>query len=194
MIGIYGLILEFYNPGLGIPGVTGVICLVLGFYALQMLPVSAAGLALLFLGIAMMVAEAFTPTFGVLGVGGVVAFTIGSIILMDTDLPAFQISLPIIAAFAVASVGVLVFALGMAIRARRGKVVSGREAMIGSTAVALEDFETDGLVRLMSENWQAVSDEPVRRGERLIVEDVDGLTVTVRPQRSGEEAGASSGS
>jgi len=190
MIGIYGLILEFYNPGLGIPGVTGVICLLLGFYAMQMLPISATGLALILLGVAMMVAEAFTPTFGVLGIGGAVSFIIGSIILMDTDLPAFQISLPIIAAFAVASVGIFIFAIGMALRARRTRIVSGQEAMIGAVATALEDFNGEGRVRLMSESWQAYCDQPIQRGQRVVVERMDGLVLTVRPEGSADAAGA----
>ena len=101
MIGIYGLILEFYNPGMGIGAVVGVICLLLGAFALQMLPINYAGLALLIVGIGLLAAEAFSPSFGVFGVGGVIAFVIGSIILMDTDLPGYQISYPIIAAFAV---------------------------------------------------------------------------------------------
>src|SRR5690606_5726993 len=96
MIGIYGLIFEFMNPGALYPGTIGAISLLVGLYALAVLPVNYAGLGLIVLGIALMIAEAFTPTFGVLGVGGAIAFVLGATILIDTDVPAFEVSWPII--------------------------------------------------------------------------------------------------
>ena len=181
MIGIYGLILEFYNPGVGVAGVTGIICLLLAAYALQMLPVNYVGLGLIMVGIGLMVVEAFSPSFGVFGIGGGIAFVIGSIILMDTDLPAYQISLPIIAAFAVATLAIAVFALGAALRARSSKVVSGVEGMIGGRAVALDDFDGNGKVRALGEVWQAESSVPVRKGARLRIKNIDGLVLIVEP-------------
>jgi membrane-bound serine protease (ClpP class) len=182
MLGIYGLILEFYNPGTGVPGVTGVICLLLAAYALQMLPVSYAGLALILLGVALMVAEIVTPTVGVLGVGGVIAFVAGSIILFDSDLPGYRVSIPIIAAAAVASAGVFLIGVNSAMRARRLKVSTGREAMIGATAIALEDFAERGMVRAFSEDWFAQSPRPVRKGDKLRVTAVEGLVLRVEPE------------
>ncbi|NJN51490.1 MAG: nodulation protein NfeD [Gammaproteobacteria bacterium] len=182
MVGIYGIILEFYNPGMGVPGVTGVICLLLAAYALQMLPVNYAGLALMLLGIALMVAEAFTPSIGVFGIGGAIAFVIGSIILMDTDLPAYQISIPIIAAFAASSIGVFLFAVGAALRARRSPVVTGKESMVGATASALADFDGRGRVRAFGEIWQADASQPIHKGAKLKVTGVDGLILKVEPQ------------
>lgn len=182
MVGIYGLILEFYNPGMGFPGITGVICLLLGAFALQMLPINYAGLALLFVGIGLMVVEAFSPSFGVFGLGGVVAFTLGSVMLMDTDLAAYQISIPIIAAFAVASAAVFLLALGAIVQARRQQVSTGTEAMIGTTAIALEDFDGQGQVRVFSENWNAVSDQAIEKGSKVKVTKVDGLTLEVKKQ------------
>jgi membrane-bound serine protease (ClpP class) len=179
MLGIYGLILEFYHPGTGVPGVTGVICLLLAAYALQMLPVSYAGLALLLFGVALMVAEIVTPTVGVLGIGGVIAFVVGSIILFDSDLPGYRVSMPIIAAAAAASAGVFFVGLNAAMRARRLKVSTGREAMIGATAVALEDFAERGNVRAFSEDWLAQSPRPVRKGDELRVTGVEGLVLRV---------------
>ncbi|MCC5886018.1 MAG: nodulation protein NfeD [Gammaproteobacteria bacterium] len=189
MIGIYGLILEFYNPGLGIPGVTGIICLLLAFYALQMLPISYVGVALLIIGIALMITEAFAPSFGVFGVGGAVAFVIGSVMLMDSDLPGYQISLPLIAAFAVGSLAIFVFSIGAALRARRHEVVSGREGMIGAPAVAVSDFETrDGMehgrVRVHGEIWQAESPFTVTKGQHLRVTGLDGLIIQVQAESS----------
>jgi membrane-bound serine protease (ClpP class) len=183
MLGIYGLILEFYNPGVGIPGITGVICLLLGAYALQMLPISYAGLGLIFVGMGLMIAEAFSPSFGVLGIGGAVAFVVGSVLLLDTDLPAYQLSIPIIAAFAAASGLVCIGTVVLAMRAREVGVVSGREAIVGSTAEALEDFEGTGLVRLAGEQWQAHGTEPVTRGDRVRVVALEGLVVEVAPLR-----------
>jgi membrane-bound serine protease (ClpP class) len=179
MLGIYGLILEFFHPGTGVPGVTGVICLLLAAYALQMLPVSYAGLALLLVGVALMVAELVTPTVGVLGVGGVVAFVAGSLILFDSDLPGYRISLPIIAAAAAASAGVFFVGLNAAMRARRLKVSTGREAMIGAPAVALEDFAGRGHVRAFGEDWLAQSPRPVRKGAKLRVTGIEGLVLRV---------------
>lgn len=188
MIGLYGLILEFYNPGLGIAGVTGVICLLLGAYALQMLPVNYAGVALILVGIALMAAEVMTPTFGVLGVGGIIAFAFGSIILFDSDLPGYRVSVPIIAAVGAASAAVFVFGLGTAMRARRLRVSTGREAMIGASAIALEDFAERGRVRAFSENWQARSARPVREGTKLRITSIDGLVLTVEAD-AGMDAG-----
>lgn len=179
MIGIYGLIFEFYNPGTGVGGVVGVICLLVGAYALQMLPINYAGLALIVVGIGLMAAEAFTPSFGVLGVGGVAAFVIGSIILMDTDLPGYQVSMPIIAAVATASGVLVLVTLGAAVRARTASVVSGAEAMIGAAGEVLEDFERDGRVRAAGEVWQVRSPEPLEKGARVTVAAVDGVTLEV---------------
>ncbi len=182
MIGIYGLILEFYNPGMGLPGIVGVICLLLGAYALQMLPINYAGLGLIVVGIGLMIAEALSPSFGVMGFGGVVAFVLGSVILMDTELEAFRISLAIIGAFAVASAGVFLFVLGMLVRARQQKVVTGTEAMVGGTAVALEAFDGQGRVSAFSEIWKAESGEPVEKGNKLEITDIDGLVLKVKKQ------------
>lgn len=121
LIGIYGLLLEFYNPGIGLPGVLGGICLLLAMYALQMMPVNYVGLGLLLLGIALMIAEAFNPSFGILGLGGVVAFVLGSIFLMDSDIPGFQIALPLIIGIAIFSVGLIVITVGLLLKIRSKK-------------------------------------------------------------------------
>jgi membrane-bound serine protease (ClpP class) len=188
MLGLYGLIFEFYSPGLGVPGVAGVICLLLGAYALQMLPISYAGLALIFVGIGLMVAEVVTPTVGVLGVGGVIAFVAGSIMLFDSELPGYRVSLPIIAAVAVASAAAFMLGLGAAARARRLRVSTGREAMLGGSAVALEDFAERGWVRAFGETWQARSPRPARKGDKLRVTAIDGLVLTVEPDAGTDAA------
>ena len=181
MIGFYGIVLEFYSPGIGIGAVTGIICLLLAAFALQMLPINYAGLALIIVGIALLATEAFTPSFGIFGVGGVIGFVVGAIILMDTDLPAYQISKPVIAAVAVLSVGVMVFVLGAAVRARRAKSASGKESMIGGRGEVVDDFQGRGRVRAFGEVWQAEGDLDVTftRDSRVTITAFDGLTLHV---------------
>ncbi len=181
IIGVYGLILEFYNPGMLFPAATGIICLLLGAYGLQMLPVNYAGLALIVIGLGMLVAEAVTPTYGVLGVGGVIAFVMGSVMLMDTDLPGYQISLPIIAGFAISAGGIAFLVIGSAVRARRSRVVSGQEGMVGAAALALEDFEGEGAVRAFGEIWRAESGAPLKKDQPVRVTSVNGLLLKVEP-------------
>jgi len=180
MVGMYGLILEFYNPGVGVSGVTGIICLLLGAFAMQMLPINYAGLALIVLGIGLMVVEAMSPSFGVFGIGGVVAFVIGSIILMDTDLPGYQISLPIIAAIAATSAGVFLFALGAVIRARKRTVTTGIQTMLGEVAEVMKDFDRQGQVLVNGEIWNATTTAPVTKGMRVKITAVEGLMLRVQ--------------
>lgn len=182
LVGVYGLLLEGYNPGAILPGVVGAISLLLALYALQILPVNYAGLGLMILGLALMTAEAFAPSFGVLGLGGITAFVVGSIILMDTKVPGFQVARALIGG--VALTGGLVFLLtaGFLVRARKQRVVTGPEQLLQETAVALEDFEHTGMVRLHAEIWRAHSATSVRQGQRLRVLRVTGLTVEVEPE------------
>jgi membrane-bound serine protease (ClpP class) len=183
LIGIYGLLLEGYNPGAVVPGVVGAICLLLALFAFQVLSVNYAGLALIALGVLLIVAESFVPSFGALGLGGIVAFVIGSVMLLDKDVPGFSIAWQMIAAMALAGALVLLAIVSFAVRARRRPVVSGVEGLLREVAEATEDFEHRGLVRVQGELWNAVSDEPVRAGQRLRIRKVDGLTVEVEPAR-----------
>ena len=183
MVGIYGLIMEFYNPGMWVGAVTGVICLLLGAFALQMLPINYAGLALAVVGIGLLVAEAFSPSFGVLGAGGVVAFVIGSIILMDTDLPAYQLSAYVVIAVAALSVALLVLGVGAALRSRRMRDASGKESMVGARGRVVESFTGAGRVRAFGEVWQARGPRDVafERDNRVTIVSVDGLELVVEP-------------
>ena len=181
LVGIYGVILEFSNPGAIVPGTVGAICLLLALYSFQLLPINYAGMGLILLGIALMVGEAFEPSFGMLGIGGVIAFVIGSIILMDTDAPGFGIDVAVIATFAVTSVMMFVFVIGMVIKARRRPVVSGMEELLGSEALVIEDFAQKGRVNIHSENWNALCDTPLHKGQSVKVIGIDGLTLQVEP-------------
>ena len=182
LVGIYGLLLEGYNPGAMVPGVIGAICLLLALFAFQVLPVNYAGLALMLLGVALMIAEGFAPSFGILGLGGVAAFVFGSIILMDSDVPGFQIARGLIggiaAAGGLAALGLII----MLMRIRRRPVVSGVEGMVGDIGEALETFtDGTGTIFVDGERWQAYAQQPVAKGDRVTVTRVSGLTVDVAP-------------
>jgi membrane-bound serine protease (ClpP class) len=182
LVGVYALIFEFMNPGLVLPGVVGAIALLVALYALHLLPVNYAGLALMLLGIAFMVAEAFLPAFGSLGIGGIVAFVLGSIMLIeDTELPGMEIPYALIAGVTAASAGFLILVLGMLARSRRRAVVSGREEMLGATGEALGDFDAEGWARVHGEQWKVRTSRPVRRGQKLRVTGMQGLVLSVEP-------------
>ena len=138
LIGIYGIIFEFYSPGLFVPGVVGVICLLLALYAFQVLPVNYAGLALIALGVAMMVGEMLMPSFGALGIGGIVAFVVGSIMLMDTDLPGFGIAWQVVGGVALGAALAVLLLIAMLARSQKRPVVTGQEEMIGSRGQVLD--------------------------------------------------------
>ena len=182
LVGIYALVFEFMNPGVVLPGVVGAICVLVALYAFHLLPVNYAGLALIGLGIAFMVAEAFLPAYGSLGIGGLIAFVLGSVILIDSDLPGFEIPYGLIGGVAAASGLFLVFVIGMIVRGRRRPVVSGREQMVGAIGEALDDFEAEGWMRVQGEMWRARTHAPVRRGQRLRVRAIDGLVLDADPE------------
>lgn len=179
LIGVYGLIYEFASPGAIGPGVLGAVCLVLGLYALNQLPLNYAGLALIVLGIGLMAAEAFTPTFGVLGVGGAIAFLIGAAMLIDTDLPAYRLSWFVILASAALTGGFFMIALAYTLKTHARKTVTGREAMIGSRAKVLDWSGTSGHVWIASERWRAEGPQDVAPGSWVRVTGVDSLRLHV---------------
>jgi membrane-bound serine protease (ClpP class) len=183
IVGLYGLMFEGYNPGAVLPGVIGAICLLLGLYALQVLSVNFAGLALVMLGVGMMIAEFFVPSFGALGFGGLVAFVIGSVVLMDVETPGFESSRALIGGIAAFAGTAMLGTMWMAMRARRRPVVTGVEQLVGDIAVAMTDFSGSGEVSIYGEQWNAISSVPVTRGQRLRVDRVEGLTLHVSPAK-----------
>ena len=184
MIGIYGLILEGYNPGTFVPGVIGGICLLLALYAFQILPVNYAGLALMLLGFALIAVELFVPSFGVLGIGGVIAVVFGSVILMDSDIPGFGIPIGMIAGMAIVSALLFFIIIYLAARAVRRPQVAGREALVGHEAEAIRDFsEGRGRVHLQGEDWSARATVPIGKGQKVRVTALqsEGLVLDVEP-------------
>jgi membrane-bound serine protease (ClpP class) len=181
LVGIYGLIFEFYSPGAIIPGVAGGISLLLALYAFNILPVNFAGLALVLLGMALILAEAFLPSFGVLGFGGIAAFTVGSIMLMDTDVPGFTISPLLIGTTAAMSSLLFLFVLLMVMRSRKRAVVTGPEELIGSRAIVIDWDGGRGRVRAHGEVWQARAAGELEPGSNVAIRAIDGLTLVVGP-------------
>jgi membrane-bound serine protease (ClpP class) len=183
LIGIYGLLLEGYNPGAVLPGVVGALSLLLGLYGLQLLEVNYAGLALMALGIGLIVAEFFMPAFGSLGVGGLVSFVIGSIILFDNQASQLQIALPLIVGIAVAG-GLVIAAIGwLAARARRRPLSTGVETMIGAVVEAVNDCEERCVVRYGGELWNARTASPLRSGQQARIVKVIDMTLMVEPKQ-----------
>jgi membrane-bound serine protease (ClpP class) len=181
LLGVYAVFFEFMSPGAVLPGVTGAVAILIALYALHLLPVSYAGLALLILGIGLMAAEAFFPAYGSLGVGGAVAFIVGSVMLIDTDVPGFGIPLPLILGIAAASAAFIIGVATFALRSRRRPVVSGRESLVGATGEVLQDLEAEGWARVQGETWRVKSPSPLKAGARVRVAAVDGLVLRVEP-------------
>jgi len=179
MIGVYGLLLEFLNPGSLVPGTVGAISLLIGLYALAVLPVDFVGLALILLGIGLMVAEAFAPSFGILGIGGLVAFVFGATVLFDTDVPDFRVSWSVIAALGVFSAGLIILVARVGISSFRHRVVTGPEELIGASATVLDWDGGKGHVFVHSERWNAEGPQALSKGQSVIVHSVSGLKLTV---------------
>jgi len=180
-VGFYAIVFEVMNPGMVLPGVAGAIAILIGMYALQLLPTNYAGLALVLLGLSFIVAEVFVPAYGSLGIGGVIAFVIGATMLIETDVPGFGVPIPLIVALAITSFLFLLAIAAAAVKARRRPVITGREQMIGSDGVVVEGAEGEGWVRVHSELWRARSPHPLASGQAIRVTGKEGLVLTVVP-------------
>ena len=191
MLGLYGLLFEFSNPGYVLPGVVGGICLLLALFAFQLIPFSYTGLGLIALGVAFLVAEVFLPTSGVLGVGGTLALVIGAVILIDTDVPGYGIPLTLALGLAALSALFVLVLVGLAVKARRRKVVSGQEELLGSCGKVMADFACEGWALVHGETWQVKSRTPLFKGQRVRVIRIDGLTLEVEPDSMTTKGSAS---
>jgi membrane-bound serine protease (ClpP class) len=185
MIGIYGLFFEFSNPGYVAPGVIGGISLLLALYALQLLPISYAGLALIALGVALMIAELFVPSFGALGIGGIVALAIGAVILVDTDVPGYGIPWTLIAGITASTAVFIATVGGLALKAQRRPVVSGREELVGSTGEVVKVEGRETWAHVHGELWKVASRTALVPGQRVRVVAVAGLELEVVPETVG---------
>ena len=185
LIGIYGLIFEFLNPGAVAPGVIGAISLLVALYALAFVPINYAGAGLVLLGVALMVAEAHIGAFGALGVGGIAAFVIGAMMMFPTQTPGFALSVGVVVGTAIASGLLLILLLTALLRSRQRPVVTGREALIGAEAEIVSWQGGEGRVRVSGEIWQARSEASLVAGRRVKIVGRDGLVLQVDDIRPG---------
>jgi membrane-bound serine protease (ClpP class) len=179
LIGVYGLILEFFNPGAVAPGLIGAISLLVALYALALLPISYAGAALVLLGVALMIAEAHIGAFGALGVGGIAAFVIGALMMFPTRAPGFTLSAGVIAGAAIGSAALFILVLAALVRSRKHPVVTGSEALVGAEGETVAWEGSEGRVRVQGEIWRARADAALAAGSRVRVVGRDGLVLRV---------------
>jgi membrane-bound serine protease (ClpP class) len=186
LLGFYGLFFELTNPGTIFPGVVGGICLILAFYAFQTLPVNYAGLLLIILAIILFILEIKIASYGVLTIGGVISMIIGSLMLFESPGPFMKLSFFLIVPAVAVTALFFTVVIGLAYKAYKRKPVTGSEGLIGIEGVANTVVTKDGgMVLLQGEVWSAYSDEPISKGEKVIVESVSGLRVKVRRSVSG---------
>lgn len=181
LLGFYGLFFELTNPGAIFPGVIGGICLILGFYAFQTLPVNYAGLLLILIGIILFILEVKVVSYGMLTVGGIASLVLGSLMLFDSPVPFLKLSVPLIISSALLTAAFFAVTFRLAYRASKRRPATGAEGLVGREGTArTEVTPRGGMVFVHGELWSAVADEPVGRGERVRVEAVRGLTVKVK--------------
>jgi len=190
IIGLYGLMYEGWNPGAIVPGVVGVICLLLAAYALQVIPVNYAGLALIIVGVALMTAEAFAPSFGALGLGGIAAFVFGAIMMFDSGVPGFGISVSFVITIALIAALFIIWLMTYVVKMRRRGAVSGRDSIIGGVGQALHGFAGEGQIWLEGEAWAAYSSVPIAKDQEVVVTAMDGLVLSVEPVAATESGEA----
>jgi membrane-bound serine protease (ClpP class) len=184
MLGFYGILFEIMNPGTIFPGVVGGICHIVAFYALQVIPINYAGLALIILGIILFILEINVISYGALSIGGAIALILGSVMLIDSPAPFLRISYYVIIPVAVLT-GLFFFGLlGLGVGAQRGKSVAGREGMVNATGVATGTIDPEGKVFVHGELWNAHSNEPISDGENVRIVAVKGLRVEVEKEKS----------
>jgi membrane-bound serine protease (ClpP class) len=181
-IGTIGILAELYNPGAILPGIVGAISLILAFYSLQSLPINYAGLLLIILGIVFFVLEIKVTSYGLLTLGGIAAMTLGGLLLVKTDAPFMQVSLSFLLPTVLTAAAIMFGMAWLAMKARRRVPVTGKESMVGEIAMAKTDVAPHGQVFLHGELWEAVSEQPIKRGDEAEVRSVEGLTLKVVPR------------
>jgi membrane-bound serine protease (ClpP class) len=180
-LGSLGLLLEFYNPGLIFPGVAGVVCLLMGFVSFQVLPFNYAGIALLAVGIALFVAEVYVTGYGLLAAGGLVSFALGALLLFDTPESDVRVGFDVVIASTLAFGVFFAYVIFYLIKAQRLTPQLGFEGLIGEAGDAVSDIHASGKVYINGEYWDAVSDEPIGKGERVRVEEaLEGFKLKVK--------------
>jgi membrane-bound serine protease (ClpP class) len=183
LIGIYGIVLEFFSPGAVAPGLIGAISLLVSLYALAFIPINYAGAALVLIGIGLMIAEVHIGTFGALGVGGIAAFVIGALMMFPDRVPGFALSTAVVIGAAIASAALILLVLAALLRSRKRPIVTGGEALIGAEGEAVTWQQSEGRVRVQGEIWLARAKAPLPAGTRVKVVSRDGLVLFVEAIR-----------
>jgi len=179
MVGGLGIMMELYNPGMIFPGVVGGICLLLSFFALQVLPVNYVGILLIILAVILFIAELKIASYGLLSVGGIISLTLGSVMLFETGEAAMRVSWSIIIPTVASVSAFFIFALGLVVRAWLRQPMTGSQGLLGQTGLTLTDVDPQGKVAIHGEYWNAVSDTGLPKGTRVRVVEVDGLNIRV---------------
>jgi membrane-bound serine protease (ClpP class) len=193
-LGTLGLTIELWSPGAVLPGVAGGLCLLLAFFAFQILPVNGAGLLLIFFGLSLLVLEVKIASYGLLTAGGLASVTIGSMILMDSSAPELQVSLRLVLPIIFTVGGIAVLLARLALVSQRQRPAAGVATMIGAVGVALTAMERGqtGRVMMRGEIWTATAAEPIADGQAVYATDADGLRLTVRAHGAGLPPGRDS--
>ncbi|MFA7669013.1 MAG: nodulation protein NfeD [Burkholderiaceae bacterium] len=188
MLGIYGLFFEMMSPGAALPGVAGLICLLLGLYGMHMLPVNWAGVALLGFGMLMMIGELFLPSFGALGIGGLLAFVLGGLFMTGPDVPKYyELSIPFLISMGLASAAIIIGTGTLALRSRKVATVSGHEAMLGEQGTVVGTEGGMVYAEIGGENWRVACSEALQPGDQVSVTGIDGLKLRVDRVNSGAD-------
>jgi membrane-bound serine protease (ClpP class) len=180
MLGIYGIFFELSNPGAILPGVVGGIFIILAFFALQMLPISFAGLALILFALILFIAEIKVVSHGLLTVGGVISLFLGSLMLIESPAEYMKISLSVIIPAVLVSGGFFAFAITMAVKARLTKPTTGKEGILGEMGVTTTAIAPEGKISIHGEFWNAISDQTIEKGERVQVIGMTNLKLKVK--------------
>ncbi len=181
LIGALCLYVEFNHPGAVVPGTVGVIFIVLAAFAMHLLPIRFAALAMILVAFALFVAEAKFPSHGIITAGGIVLLTLGGLLLVDAPIPEMRVHLMTALTVSIPFGIITVFLMRIAVRARRNKIVTGEQGLIGEIGIAQTQLAPAGKVFVHGEVWDAVSTIPVQAGDRIVVRQVNGLTLTVDP-------------
>jgi membrane-bound serine protease (ClpP class) len=189
-LGMLGLTVEFWSPGAIFPGVAGGICLLLAFFAFQVLPVNYAGIALIFFGITLLVLELKVTSYGLLGVGGVTSLLLGSMMLIDSPLPELQVGWRLVVPVTLATSAIILFLVRLGVQAQRLPPVTGSSGMVGEIGRAMSSFDRGGVGRVQAhgEIWTATANEPIAEGDTVRVTNVQGLLLTVESERTATAA------
>lgn len=187
LLAMYGLFFELSNPGLILPGVAGIIALLLALYAMQLLPINYAGLSLLLVGITFMVMEAYITSYGALGMGGVIAFILGSVMLFDTPDSYFNISWSLIGTMSLLSMAFFIIVATIVIRAHKNAIITGKEGILGHHGVVISINNEQIIVRVLGELWEAHSNEQLAPGDKIKVKNIKGLMLSIESDSKHKE-------